>query len=54
MVDIATGEGEDRGWSPERARAGTKGGKARAIQMTPEQRAEAVKLAAQARWRKKS
>ena len=54
IVDVATGGVEDRGAAPERANAGAKGGKARANRLTPEQRAEAAKLAAQARWRKKS
>ena len=38
---------------PQRVRAGSRGGQARAGRMTPEQRAGAAKLAAQARWRKK-
>jgi hypothetical protein len=33
-------------------RGGLKGGKVRAIRMTPEQRSEAAKKAAQARWRR--
>lgn len=33
-------------------KGGLKGGKARAEKMTPEQRAEAARKAAQARWRK--
>lgn len=33
---------------------GLKGGKARALKMTPEQRSEIAKLAANVRWRKKS
>ena len=54
IVDVATGEIEDRGAAPKRAAAGAKGGKIRASNLTSEQRAEAAKLAAQARWRKKT
>ncbi len=53
VAKIATGEIEDTVSDKARVRAGTKGGAARARHMTPEQRAEAAKLAAQARWRKK-
>lgn len=35
-------------------RGGRKGGKARAEKMTPEQRSEAARRAAQARWKKPS
>lgn len=51
IIDIATGEKPDdvRDATPERARSGA----SRASNMTPEQRAEAARLAAQARWRKK-
>ncbi len=63
IVDIAVGEIEDRRPTPEEqgksARAvargkagGPKGGKARAIKLTPEQRAEIARLAAQTRWKK--
>jgi len=54
IVDVATGEIEDRGAAPARAKAGAKGGAVRASRLTPDQRAEAAKLAAQARWRKKT
>lgn len=54
IVGIATGEVEDRGSAPMRVASGSKGGKARASHLTPDQRAEAARLAAQARWRKKS
>lgn len=53
IIGIATGEVEDKEVSAERAASGAKGGVARAKHLTPEQRAEAAKLAAQARWRKK-
>ena len=58
VVDIATGEVED---APEDAeknpaavelgrKGGLKGGNARAAKMTPEQRSEAARRAARARW----
>ncbi len=59
IVDIATGEIDD---TPEDdgknaaavelgRKGGLKGGKARAESMTPEQRSDAAKRAAEARWR---
>jgi hypothetical protein len=61
IVDIATGgeaNPKDDGEKNPAAvalgrRGGLKGGKARAAKMTPEEREEAARLAAQARWRKK-
>ena len=53
IVDLATGQAADHEAAPERAASGAKGGLRRAARMTPEQRAEAAKLAAQARWRRK-
>lgn len=61
MVDIATGEVEDREPTPEEQgkdpaavalgrRGGLKGGKARAGKLTDEQRATAARKAARARW----
>jgi len=63
IVDIATGEIEDREPTPEEQgkdpaavslgrRGGLKGGKARAASMTAKRRAEIAKKAAEARWRK--
>ena len=63
IVDIATGEVEDRELTPEeqgkdaqavaRGRVGgRKGGSARAAKLTPEQRAEIARLAARTRWKK--
>lgn len=63
IVDIATGEIEDRESTPEEQgkdpaavslgrRGGLKGGKARAASMTAKRRAEIAKKAAQARWKK--
>jgi len=57
IVDIAAGEdGEDQGapaaTPAERGRlGGLKGGKARAAALSPEERTEAAKKAASARWR---
>lgn len=57
--DIATGQVEDatvEGKSPEAVKrgkiGGLKGGHARALKLTPEQRAEIAKVAAQTRWKK--
>ena len=62
IVDIATGGDttpeDEQAKNPAAValgrRGGLKGGKARAAKMTPEEREEAARLAAQARWRKKS
>jgi hypothetical protein len=56
IVDIATGE-VDESESPttERARkAGKVGGVARKKALTPEQRSEIARVAAEARWKKSS
>ena len=61
MVDIATGEVEDREPTPEEQgkdpaavalgrKGGLKGGKARATAMTPERRREIAQKAAASRW----
>lgn len=63
VVDIATGEVEDRELTPQeqgkseaavaRGRAGgEKGGRARAAKLSPAQRTEIARLASQARWKK--
>lgn len=60
VVDEATGEAPpfdpDEGKDPAAValgrKGGLKGGKARAAIMTPEQRSEAARKAAEARWRK--
>lgn len=63
LVDEATGEGPpipepDSGKDPAAValgrKGGLKGGKARAASMTPEQRQEAARRAAEARWRRKT
>lgn len=61
IVDIATGEAEDENPDEGKNKAaqemgrkgGQKGGKARWANMTPEERSDAARLAAQARWRRK-
>lgn len=63
VIDIATGEVEDRELTPEEQgkdpaavslgrRGGLKGGKARAAALTPKQRRAAAVKAARARWEK--
>ena len=62
IVDIATGEVEDREPTPEEQgkdpaavalgrKGGLKGGKARASKLTPSERTQAARKAAKARWR---
>ncbi len=61
IVDIATGQVDDApvdaGTDPAAValgrNGGLKGGKARAASMTPEERSEAAKKAANARWKDK-
>jgi hypothetical protein len=59
MVDILTGEVEDRERTPEErgvdpaaSAMGKKGGPARAADLTPERRTEIAKKAAKKRWEK--
>ncbi|HEW79576.1 MAG TPA: histone H1 [Phycisphaerales bacterium] len=60
IVDLTTGDVEeinpDEGKDPAAValgrKGGLKGGKARAAKMTPEERSEAARKAAQARWKK--
>ncbi len=61
MIDIATGQIEDRPPTPEEqgkdsaaAALGRKGGKARASRLSAKQRARIAKQAARARWTKSS
>lgn len=62
IVDIASGQVEDRDPTPEEQgkdpaavergrKGGAKGGKARAAALTPQQRGDTARKAAQARWR---
>jgi hypothetical protein len=60
IVDIATGEAEDtlsesKKHPPKRKgrSGGLKGGTARAQMLTPEQRTDIARIAAEARWKKK-
>lgn len=53
VMRIATGEAaEDFGATPNRAKGGRKGGKARARSLSPQERSEIARTAAAARWRK--
>jgi hypothetical protein len=55
IVDIATGEDGHKPSQAMRARAkkaGERGGPARALSLTPEQRSEIARAAASARWKK--
>ena len=55
IVDIATGEVEELSLSAKQlktAKAGKKGGKARARILSPQERSEIAQVAAQARWKK--
>jgi hypothetical protein len=53
--DIAIGQlDEKRGEEKRGRRGGIQGGKARAIALTPEQRSEIARTAAEARWKKTS
>lgn len=52
IVDIATGEEEDKKPLQSAQQGGLKGGPARAKALLPEQRAEIASNAAAARWRK--
>lgn len=54
ISDIATSEVEEKRFSVAEGqrKGGLKGGKARAESLTPEQRKEIAKLAAEARWKR--
>lgn len=52
VARIATGEEEETPELSAKAKAGRKGGPARARTLTPEQRSQIASLAAQARWKK--
>lgn len=58
IVDISTGEAEDeisenkKDADAQGRKGGLKGGNARAIKLTPEQRADIARIAATARWKK--
>lgn len=52
VMRIATGEAEDKPVAEHARKGGLKGGKTRAVKLSPEQRAEIARVAAQARWKK--
>lgn len=55
VAKIATGEVEDSATAPDKAHhsaGGKKGGAARAVSLTAEQRSEIARAAASARWKK--
>ena len=55
IVDLATGTGDQAAPASQtegQRKGGLKGGPARAMSMTPAQREEIARLAAQARWKK--
>ena len=57
IVEIATGEQDEEVPTKKQlstAKAGKKGGKARARVLTPQERSEIAQVAAQARWKKAS
>jgi hypothetical protein len=57
VAKIATGEIEDNKTAPDKAhhsRGGKRGGAARAAKLTPEERSEIAKRAADARWAAKA
>lgn len=52
IVELATGQAEDRKLLPSARKGGLKGAKARMKALTPEQRSEIARIAAAARWKK--
>lgn len=52
IVDLATGQAEEKPVNESKRKGGLKGGKARAQVLTPDQRAKIASTAAQARWKK--
>lgn len=55
IVDLSVGEVQEEATSPSKRRAGgLKGGPARAVKLPAVQRRDIARLAAQARWKKKS
>ena len=55
VAKIATGEVEDNGTAADKAhhaRGGKKGGAARADKLSPRERSEIARMAAEARWKK--
>jgi hypothetical protein len=54
IVDLATGQTEEKPVDQGKRKGGLKGGRQRAKVLTPAQRAEIARAAASARWKKKS
>lgn len=54
IVDLTTGEAEEKPVHEGKAKAGRKGGRARASSLSDEQRSKIAKQAAAARWKKQS
>lgn len=52
IVGIASGEVEEEDKAKGQVKGGKIGGKSRAANLTPEQRSEIARVAAQARWKK--
>lgn len=52
IVGVATGELEKEEKAKGQVKGGKIGGKSRAANLTPEQRSEIARVAAQARWKK--
>jgi hypothetical protein len=52
IVDLATGQTEDKPLDEAKRKGGLKGGQARAGALTPDERARIASTAAQARWKK--
>ena len=52
MVDIATGEVEEKPKAAAQQKGGTRGAAARAAALSAEQRSEIARTAASARWKK--
>ncbi len=53
IVDLATGEIEDKVPLASARKGGLKGGKARAAKLSPKDRSEIAKIAAIARWKRR-
>lgn len=52
IVGVATGEVDEETKAKGQVKGGKIGGKSRAANLTPEQRSEIARVAAQARWKK--
>lgn len=52
IVELVTGEAEDKQPLASARKGGLKGAKARMKALTPEQRSEIARIAAEARWKK--